>query len=318
MIAFSRQNTWKDFPVFWGERLELYSITDGKSYFVIENTKFNQTIQDPLTICGDYIYYQEESEIVQSAGLCRVNVRDGKREELGITFENYVIDDNLFYYNSYVSEDNENDTKVIVYCRNLETGETKQILSMDYNAEKSEYDYLDYMNVVDHKLILHIPQERELISYNLEDEVCEKKTFLEKNENLISMTMQDNNTMLAYTEQGGLFLYDIKSGNRIEFLQAEEIEAEGLSDIAYGQLPCQDGKIVYYDNSDKVYVYDIEKDQTTLLFDAANQMKSDWNDIDISLSANYIVIKVGYYTVHDGFAEKLYILTYDGELYGEL
>lgn len=59
MIAFSRQNTWKDFPVFWGERLELYSITDRKSHFVIENTKFNQTIQDPITICGDYIYYQK-------------------------------------------------------------------------------------------------------------------------------------------------------------------------------------------------------------------------------------------------------------------
>lgn len=316
-FVICKDNTLKNFPIFWGGRVELYSIPENKSYIITDNKKLWQTVSDPVSICGEYIYYEESGELTEGDGLCRVNIFNGEKEKIGIYYENYVIDEkkDIMYYNSYLSEENEYDTVANIFCMDLKNGKKEKILS--FPVENDGGNYFDVFDLMQGDLIFHQPGKQEIILYDPDENKTEKITLLQKNEEVWDVACKDEDTMIIFSEKSGLFSYDRNADKREVFLSASEINMDQLKNIRYSQIGYKDGKVIYYDGEAVLYSYDIEADQTEKLFDVKSEKKADMYPIEVSYCTDYIVIKAEY-SAGNGYEEWIYIVDYEGNLYEKM
>ena len=326
-VVVCKDNTLRNFPVFWGSRVELYSISDKKRYVVADTKRLGQSLHDPVTICGDYIYYEESGKRIERVGkgFCRVNISSGEKEDLGeINYENYVIDGEVIYYKPNWREEDEFGIEKSIYRWDLKSGEKEKVASFEADPQRSDDEkFFDHMSMLGDCLVLHSSCEQEIVLYYLQEGRMEKLPLLQKGEELWDIIAKDEDTLIVLAEKSGMFLYNVQSGEREELLTASEIDLEAFertrNEISinekYEGLGYENGQIIFHAGEDILYSYDIEKDERRQLYDIGAE--KEWADceIKVSTSPNYIAAKVHFLSnYNDAEEEWLYIVDYNGKL----
>lgn len=288
-IVLDRDNTWRDFPYLFGNRLSLLSLEDGKEYWIMDYQHIMKGFY-PFYYEGDKIYGQFIDGLGAYHEIYEVDIITGKRRGIIDKWDmgEYIVLDGKMIYNRGVDAN-------ILEAYDIKKKNTEVIAT-------TEEDYIHLLSPYGNYAFAYVREETEeyIIRYNTESRQTEKFPLIQdlyeddsryEEGFKYSFTPFSEKDMLIAFEEGGIAEYDIETQKYYEVVSPEE--ASNLLDgdpfnagigMRKGRLYyCVDGKGIFKKNKDK---------KAELMIPWEEMADKSENDLEISVvfAKDYAVV----------------------------